>query len=62
MLYVLPWGLSLAQNVTSYAGGGINTFDVVLNIYLPFGGPRLKTTNRIGPHNIDLISVLMGNM
>ncbi len=65
MLYVLPWGLYLAQNVKiPELGifGGFNTFGVVLNIYLPFGGPKLKTTQRVGPHNIDLISVLMGNM
>ena len=65
MLYVLPWGLFLAQNVKIPEFGifGDNSIsNLILNIYLPFGGSKLKTTHRIGPHNLDIISVLMGNM
>lgn len=65
MLYVLPWGLYLAQNVkipnTGILGDNYISY-LILNIYLPFGQSKLKTIQRIGPHNIDLISVLMGNM
>jgi hypothetical protein len=29
---------------------------------MAFGAPKIPSINRIGPHNIDFISVLIGNL
>lgn len=49
--YVQIWGYT-AQNDFSY-----------LELIIPtFGGKKVKTNKRIGPHNIDVLSVLIGNL
>lgn len=35
---------------------------IYLAIYMPFGGPKIKSQNRIGPHNRAIIDVLIGNL
>jgi hypothetical protein len=36
--------------------------NLIYNLYLPFGTSKILSKYRIGPHNIDILSVLMGNM
>ena len=51
--YVLPWGLiNLAPN------------EKLIACYMALGASKIPSSNRIGllPHNIDLLSVLIGNL
>ena len=47
MLYVLPWGLFGPKEQ---------------NENLPFNLPRTKALNRIGPHNENIISIIVGSL
>lgn len=62
-LYVLPWGqmsywgdLSFAQN------GDFFSYQMKPNANLPlmFTSPRTRAIKRIGPHNIDILSIITG--
>lgn len=35
---------------------------LITPFYLPFGGSKISSSRRIGPHNITFLSVLIGNM
>jgi ubiquinol-cytochrome c reductase cytochrome b subunit len=50
--YVLPWG--------SMSYWGINLCPTYL--YLSFFLPFIRSNNRIGPHNMDILSILIGSM
>lgn len=49
--YVQPWGLTMAQDDYIY-----------LFCYYPLGKSKISTRQRIGPHNLDILSVLVGNL
>jgi len=64
-LYVLPWGqmsywgdLSFAQN------GDFFSYQMKPNANLPlmFTSPRTRAIKRIGPHNIDILSIIIGSL
>lgn len=55
--YVQPWGQS-AQNEIIIANDSQGSW---LG-YMAFGASKIPSKNRIGPHNIDLQSVLIGNL
>ena len=59
--YVLPWGLNLALNEKIYIFEDSRYFLITSSFYFPFGGPKISTTHRIGPHNKILLSILIGN-
>lgn len=61
--YVLPWGEKFAPNDSFNSSLSVPLFDLTLCLacYFPLGGPKIPTLTRIGPHNIDVISVLVGN-
>ena len=60
--YVLPWGLNLALNEKIYIFEDSRYFLITSSFYFPFGGPKISTTHRIGPHNKILLSILIGNL
>jgi ubiquinol-cytochrome c reductase cytochrome b subunit len=73
MLYVLPWGcygpilLNLETNLINNVLFMISPFLVLANSQkvanaLPFNSPKIPAINRIGPHNFDIISVIIGNL
>jgi ubiquinol-cytochrome c reductase cytochrome b subunit len=62
---VLPWGqmsywgdLSFAQN------GDFFSYQMKPNANLPlmFTSPRTRAIKRIGPHNIDILSIIIGSL
>jgi hypothetical protein len=55
MLYVLPWGFIFGPT-------WFNFDSIFLLSSLAFISPKIPSIQRIGPHNIDIISVIIGNM
>ena len=50
-----------------YASNDLNLFNIESNIYicnliLPFCSPKTKSNLRIGPHNYDILCILMGSL
>ena len=35
---------------------------IYLSCYYPLGKSKISTRQRIGPHNLDILSVLVGNL
>lgn len=59
-LYVLPWGQM------SFWGYLISPICIINNYYfstsLPFNKPSTKSIKRIGPHNVDIYSIIFGSL
>ena len=50
-----------------YASNDLNLFNIESNIYicnfiLPFSSPKTKSNLRIGPHNYNVLSILIGSL
>lgn len=60
--YVLPWGqMSLWGSLVPQMVDLNNNFLILLNT-LPFIKPKTRSQKKIGPHNQDVISVIIGSM
>lgn len=60
-LYVLPWGHKALNDIGSYKAFGGSSGKLLATIQC-IVAKRLSSYNRIGPHNIDVLSVLIGNL
>jgi ubiquinol-cytochrome c reductase cytochrome b subunit len=65
--YVLPYGQMSLWGELSYAPNDLKLFSVESNIYicnliLPFCSPKTKSNHRIGPHNYNVICILIGSL
>jgi Cytochrome c oxidase subunit III/LAGLIDADG DNA endonuclease family len=61
-----PFAIPLLNTLLLLSSGlclKYNIFDIILisNI-LPFSYPRVLSTKRIGPHNYDILSILIGSL
>jgi hypothetical protein len=61
-----PWELPLLNTIILLSSGvslKCNELqDLFLFAILPFSSPRVPSTQRIGPHNIEILSILVGSM
>lgn len=64
MLYVLPWGYLYGPKCLNFELCDCSPLidQRLLSLILPFNLPKTPAIKRIGPHNIDVISVIIGNM
>jgi quinol-cytochrome oxidoreductase complex cytochrome b subunit len=62
--YVLPWGYKImAQNGIIYSDMIVYFYSAsCINDLWSSGKPKIPTIKRIGPHNWDVISVLIGGL
>lgn len=72
-MYVLPWGefcltwKNLKTNLINIStlsriSSTINKIAKKYFSNLPFNSPKVPAIHRIGPHNLDIISVIVGNL
>jgi len=61
MLYVLPWGFNGPKWLNLETGAVCGAL-LTNQIFLPFNSPKTLALNRVGPHNLDIISVIVGNL
>jgi hypothetical protein len=40
----------------------INLTNISNSVLLPFNSPKINFSKRIGPHNIDVLSILIGSL
>lgn len=68
MLYVLPWGYVFGptwfndNSIFLFAPTARRKLSSAAPRSLAFISPKIPAIHRIGPHNIDVISVIIGNM
>ena len=51
----------MAQN-EKLIGNDLFIYDQFHLLYFPFGNSKCRSPQRIGPHNLDVISILVGNL
>jgi len=66
MLYVLPWGFLFGpkwlNDNSIFLVSSFSTDELSSSVVLAFISSKISALKRIGPHNIDVISVIIGNM
>jgi len=64
-LYVLPWGQMSYWGENYFAqNGDFFSYQMKTHANLPlmFTSPRTRAIKRIGPHNIDILSIIIGSL
>ena len=60
-----PWNVPLLNTILLLSSGvclTCNHFDFLFCSLLPFSAPRVLSTKRIGPHNFEVLSLLLGSL